>query len=199
MWCSLPSKEPRQLVLQRSELPKGFQGKAFKGRLRERGVVGYVISWWSFLWLAGDQGIGSQHHQPSDSKRTGVYILVGNIQLTSSTSWGFQCLPKNLQGYASEYYVWPLRSIWSSMAFFNGSTIIIFSCVTGFHSAFSQVSDPLYCLELGKGLEDKSVSTDKRHVKDMVGGWSVVRRPLRVLLSCIYAVYYSYVCILRVK
>ena len=56
------------------------------------------------------------------------------------------------------------------MAFFNGSTIIMFSCVTGFLSAFSQVSDPLYSLELGKGLEDKSVSIQKRHVKDMVGG-----------------------------
>ena len=112
---------------------------------------------------------------------------------------GVSVSSKNLQGYASEYYVWPLRSIWSSMAFFNGSTIIMFSCVTGFLSAFSQVSDPLYSLELGKGLEDKSVSIQKRHVKDMVGKWSVVGRPLRILLSCIYAVYYSYVCILRVK
>ena len=79
------------------------------------------------------------------------------------------------------------------MALFNGSTIITFSCLTGFLSAFSQVSDPMYSLELGKGLEDKSVFTDKRHVEDMVGRWSVVGRPLRVLLSCIYVIYYIYI------
>ena len=71
---------------------------------------------------------------------------------------------------------------------FNGSTNITFSCLTVLLSAFSQVSDPMYSLELGKGLEDESVSTDKRHVEDMIGRWSVVGRPLRVLLSCIYAV-----------
>ena len=54
------------------------------------------------------------------------------------------------------------------MALFNGSTIIMFSCLTVFLSAFSQVSDAMYSLELGKGLEDESVSTDKRHVEDMI-------------------------------
>ena len=118
MWRSLPSKESRQLVLHRSELPKAFQGKAFKGRLREWGFVGYVISWWSFLWLVGDQGIGSQHHQPSDSKRTGVYILVGNIQLTFSTSWGFQCLPKTCKDMLQNtmYGLWGVSEVpWHSL------------------------------------------------------------------------------------
>ena len=46
----------------------------------------------------------------------------------------------------------------------------MFSCLTVCLFAFSQVSDPIYSLELGKGLEDESVSTDKGHVEDMVGG-----------------------------
>ena len=114
---------------------------------------------------------------------------------------GVSVSSKNLQGYGSEYYVWPLSDC-RSLALLSGSTIIIFSCLnvflsafsrlTIFLSAFSQVSDPVYSLELGKGLEDESVSTDKRHVEDMVGRWSVVGKPLRVLLSCIYAIYYMY-------
>ena len=41
--CRAPSKESRQLVLRRPDLPKGFQGQVFKDRVRE-GVVGCVIS-----------------------------------------------------------------------------------------------------------------------------------------------------------
>ena len=127
----------------------------------------YVISWWSFLWLVDDQGIGSQHHQPSVSEGTGIYIPVGNIQLTSSTNGDFNIFKKPPKIWLRNY-VCPLRSNWRSLALFIGSKIIIFSCLTVFLSAFSQVSDAMYSLELGKGLED--VSTDKRHVEDMVGG-----------------------------
>ena len=34
----------------------------------------------------------SQHHRPSGSNRSGVYVLVGSTQLTSPTWWGLQCL-----------------------------------------------------------------------------------------------------------
>ena len=43
-----PSKESRQLVLERPKLPDGFEGKVFKDRVRER-VVGYVFSFQYFL------------------------------------------------------------------------------------------------------------------------------------------------------
>ena len=37
----------------------------------------------------GDGITGSQHHQPSGSNWSGVYVFVGSIQLASSTSGGF--------------------------------------------------------------------------------------------------------------
>ena len=37
----------------------------------------------------GGEVIGSQPHQPSGSSGSGVYVLVGSIQLTSSTGGGF--------------------------------------------------------------------------------------------------------------
>ena len=37
----------------------------------------------------GGEVIGSQHHQPPVSNRSGVSLLVGSVQLTSSTSGGF--------------------------------------------------------------------------------------------------------------
>ena len=84
---------------------------------------------------------------------------------------------------------------------FNGSTIIIFSCQTGFLSAFSQVSDPMYSSELGKDLEDKSVSTE-----NACGGhgWGVVccgetsQGPAQLYLCHLLYVFVKlrYVCIL---
>ena len=190
MQSSLPSKESRQLVLQGSELPKGFQGKAFKDRVRECGLwdmrsAGGVSCDWLVIRESGVNIINLLFPKGLESTFCGKHT-VNFFHLM-----GVSVSSKNLQGYGSEYYVWPLSDC-RSLALFSGSTIIIFSRLTVFLSAFSQVSDPVYSLELGKGLEDESVSTDKRHVEDMVGRWSVVGKPLRVLLSCIYAIYYMY-------
>ena len=79
---------------QKTRTPHGFQGKVFKDRVRER-VVGCGISLWTFFWLVGGKVIkvnGSQHHQPSDSNQSEVYVLGGSIQLTFSILWGFQYL-----------------------------------------------------------------------------------------------------------
>ena len=44
-WLSQePSKESRQLVLKRPELPEGFQEKVFKDRVREGGLWGVISS-----------------------------------------------------------------------------------------------------------------------------------------------------------
>ena len=48
VYCRALSKESRQLVLKRPELPEGFQGKVFKDRVRE-GVMGCMISSWTFF------------------------------------------------------------------------------------------------------------------------------------------------------
>ena len=44
------------------------------------------------LQLVGGEVSGRQHQQPSGSSRSGVYVFVGSIPLTSPTCWGFQHL-----------------------------------------------------------------------------------------------------------
>ena len=94
-----PSKEFRQLVLKRRKLLNSFWGKAFKGWIKE-GVVGCVISSWTFFWLVGGEVIGSQCHQPSGFNWPGVYLLVRYTQLTSSIWWGFQYLQNSSKNMA---------------------------------------------------------------------------------------------------
>ena len=48
VYCKPPSKENGQVLLKRPELPDGFWGRAFKGKVRE-GVAGYLISSWTFF------------------------------------------------------------------------------------------------------------------------------------------------------
>ena len=59
-----------QLVLKKSELPDGFQGKIFKEEWG-REVVGCMISLWTFSGLAGGETHGNSHHQPSSSDPSG--------------------------------------------------------------------------------------------------------------------------------
>ena len=80
-------------MLKRPRLPKVFQGKVFKDKVRER-AVRRVVSFWTFFWLAGGEVIGSQHRQPSISGQSG-----GSIQLTSPTCWGSH----NLQNSSSSW------------------------------------------------------------------------------------------------
>ena len=54
--------------------------------------MGCVVSSWTFFWLDYGEVIRSQHHQPSDSNRSGVYMLVGSILVTSPTWWESQYL-----------------------------------------------------------------------------------------------------------
>ena len=54
--------------------------------------MGCVISSWTFFLLVSGEVVRSQHHQPSGSNWSGVYLLVGIIQLTSSTWWRLQYL-----------------------------------------------------------------------------------------------------------
>ena len=53
----------------------------------------------------GGEVSGSRHHQPSGSKRSGVYMLVGSIQFTSPPGRDFS-ICKTAQRYC---YVYPLR------------------------------------------------------------------------------------------
>ena len=51
-----------------------------------------MVSLWTFFWLFGGEVSGSQHHQPSGSNQSGVYVLMDSISLTFPTWWGFQYL-----------------------------------------------------------------------------------------------------------
>ena len=76
-------------MLKRLKLPKGFQGKVFKDKVRQT-VVRCVVSFWTFFWLVGGEVIRSQHHQPSISGQSG-----GSIQFISPTWWRFHNLQSN--------------------------------------------------------------------------------------------------------
>lgn len=92
----MPSRESRQLVPKRPEFTDGFQGKAFKDRVREGRLPARGHS------ADGGEGVRSQQRQLSASSRSGVCVLVGSTELTSSTWWGFQCL-QGSSGIHSEY------------------------------------------------------------------------------------------------
>ena len=55
--------------------------------------------------MVGGEVIGSQHHQPLSSNKSGVCVLAGSIQLTSPTWWGFSNC-KTTQRYR---FVYPVR------------------------------------------------------------------------------------------
>jgi len=96
-----------------------------------------VIKSWTFFCLVGGEVTGSQHLQPSGSNPSGreeVYVLVGSIELNSSPGGGVSVSAKPLKGHSSEYHLQPLRKAYRSLTFFNGSSIIILSCLTVFLS-----------------------------------------------------------------
>ena len=90
VYCRVPSKKYRATKCLKD--PNSL--KAFiEGFLKTGwGVVQYMISSWTSFWLIGYKVTGSQHHQPSDYNQSAVYVLVGSIQITSSTWRGFQSL-----------------------------------------------------------------------------------------------------------
>ena len=78
------TKESTLLVLKRPKLPEGFQEKVFKYKLREEDCE-VCVQLMKFLSLVGGEVIRSQHHRPSVSNWSEVYVLVGSMQLTFST------------------------------------------------------------------------------------------------------------------
>ena len=89
------SKGFRQLILKRPELPMAFRQRFIKtGRGRrwhcvcDQLVDTLLIGWWWGNW-----------ESVSSTSQSGVYVLVGSMQLTSPTWWGCQWLqnsPRNL-------------------------------------------------------------------------------------------------------
>ena len=139
VYCRAPSKESRQLVLKRLELPDVFQGKVFKDRAMER-VAECVISLWAFFWLVGGELIRSQHLQPSGSNRSAVYVLVGSMQPTSPTWRGFQYLQNSSKDTVQNI----IYSPWGGTKGLCLMAKLLFFCrawLFPFVSAFSHFSD----------------------------------------------------------
>ena len=84
VYCRAPSKEYRQLVFKR---PKTFR-KRFQREVEE-GAFCVCDQLMDILLIGGGKVIETEHHQPSASNWSGVYLLVGSIQLTSSTRGSF--------------------------------------------------------------------------------------------------------------
>ena len=86
-------------MLKRPELLEGFQGKVFKDRVREGGCDQLAdilpIGWWCGNGESTSSASRTFWFQPSE-----VYVLVGTIQLTSSTWWVFQSLQNSSKDVA---------------------------------------------------------------------------------------------------
>ena len=104
-----------------------------------------VISSWTFFWLVGGEVIGTQHYQPSGSNRSGVSVLVGSVQLTSSTWWEFQYLQNSSKEMAQNiiYSPWGgTKGPWLCLM----AKVLLFclAWLFSFLSAFSHFSDLIY-------------------------------------------------------
>lgn len=74
IYCRMPCKENGKSVVKRSEFPKGFHGKDFKGSVGE-GATRCVISPCTILGLLAS-GWSFMHHQPSGFNQSRVYVAV---------------------------------------------------------------------------------------------------------------------------
>ena len=68
----------------------------------------------------GGEVIESQHHQPSGSNKSGVSVLVGSIQLTSSTWWGFHHLLNSSKDVVQNI-IYSLKKSYKSLALLSDS------------------------------------------------------------------------------
>ena len=101
------ARNPGKLVLKRPWTPNGFQGKVFKDRVREGSCEVYdqlvdslLTGWW---W--GNRESTSSIFWPQGSD---VFMLVGLIQLTFFTWWGFQYL-QNSSKYVAQNIIYSPR------------------------------------------------------------------------------------------
>ena len=110
-------------------------------------------------------------------------MLVGSVQLTSSTWWGFSSCRTAPSTWLRILSV-ALEEELKILDFVEWLKYYYFVLLDCFLSAFSHFSDWIYSSELGEGLGGYCFSTDKRQVEDMgLGGGSVLGRSQRVLIS----------------
>ena len=138
--CRVLSKESRQLVPKRPGFPNGFQRNVFKTKVMEGGYE--VLDQLSdIFWLVGGEIIGSQYHWAPSVNSSGVHVLMGNIQLTSSTWWRFHYL-QNISKDISHNIIYGSwggsKGPWLCLM---AKLLFCLAWLFSFLSAFSHVSD----------------------------------------------------------
>ena len=141
--------------------------------------MGCVISSWKFFWLVGGEAIRSQHHQSYGSNRSGVYMLVGSIQLTSSTWWGFQYLKNSSEDMTQNISYSPWGGTKGLMA---KHLLFCLAWLFPFFLHFLTSLIKYTIWSLGEGLKAQ-VFLQTRGRPRTLWEWSVLGRPHRVLLN----------------
>ena len=134
------SMEYAQLMLKKPKLLSDFQGKVFKGWEMRESVSVYMISSWTFFWLAGGEVMGSQP-QPSSSNQSGLYVLVVSMHWTSTTWWEFQYLQNSAKYMAQNIISSPRGGTQSSWLCLMANLLFCTARMFSFVSTFSHSSD----------------------------------------------------------
>lgn len=106
---------------QKTQFPDGFGGSVFLKpmwgrvcRVHDQLMHSSQTGWGEVTWW-----FRNLRHQPSGCTWSGVFVLMFNMQLTSSTWWVFS-ISKITWRCGSIYSVWPLRRNQGSWAWFYG-------------------------------------------------------------------------------
>ena len=93
---SVYCKENGQLMFKRPKLPQAFQGRYFKGKVEKKNIKArwekQLRCLWASHgrpWLVGDD-VNRWYFRSQPQQSPGVYVLVINMQLTSSIWWEFR-------------------------------------------------------------------------------------------------------------
>ena len=86
-----------------------------------------LFDWWGGDWKSASSTFWFQPLWPG-----GGLCACGQHRVKFFSWWGVSVSAKPLKGHSSEYHLQPLRKAYRSLTFFNGSSIIILSCLTVF-------------------------------------------------------------------
>ena len=192
VFIARPSKENRQLVLKRPRVLDRFQGRVFKGKVKEK-VTGCVISLSMTLCLVDGEVTGWCHrgsrHQSSGSSWSGGYVYVVSIQLLLPSGRGFSICKATLECISDTCL---LSMFFRKDKRVCDSTIWLIYCLNFYQFSWPKcylLLLPVHILPIicdsGEAWESKAFLQTRGKWRTWQGarGWSVLGRPHGVLLS----------------